>query len=78
MTAVEQLLATALELTLDERLQLAELLLDSADEPDPEWWASIQPEMDRRIRAVESGEAKTTPWNEVRERMFERVNAPRD
>ena len=78
MTAVERIFERALELTPDERLELAELLLESSVEPFPGWWESVKPEMDRRLAAVDAGESKTLSWAEVRKRMYERLNARPD
>lgn len=78
MTAVEQLYASALELSPEERAQLANLLLDTAEvEPGEDWWASIEPEVERVEAAIQSGEMKTIPWEEVRRRVAERLSRDR-
>lgn len=75
---MDQLFAEALELPENDRYELATRILHSCESPDPGWWASIEPEVERRFAAVVSGEAKTTPWAEVRKMMFERANGHRD
>ena len=79
MTTMERALAAARELTADERIALANILLDEAVEPAAEgWWESIQPEIERRIRAIDSGEERTYSYDEVKERIRERLDGKRD
>ena len=63
----ESLLNAAMDLTVDDRLVLAEALYDSIHPPgelpfDPAWIEVAR----RRTEAVRSGRVKTIPWDEVR------------
>jgi putative addiction module component (TIGR02574 family) len=66
------LLKKALALSTEERAQLVDLLLKSLEErhEDP---ASVEAawndEIARRIADLDSGKAKTIPWEEVRQRI---------
>ena len=71
---VQKLLDDALDLSDDDRIQLAELLLESVDpareeELQSEWEAEIA----RRIHELETGTAKTIPWEDVRRELYERI-----
>lgn len=78
MTTIERALAVARELTPEEQVTLANILLEDAAEPTPEgWWESIEPEIERRIRAIESGEERTYSLEEVRKRVQERLDGAR-
>lgn len=76
---MERALAVARELTPKERIALANILLDEAIEPAPNgWWEGIEPEIERRIRAIESGEERTYSYEEVKQRIRERLDGKRD
>jgi putative addiction module component (TIGR02574 family) len=61
-----ELLQQALTLTEEERADLAASLLNSLDAfPDPEAESLWQEEISRRASDLDSGEAKTIPWQEV-------------
>jgi putative addiction module component (TIGR02574 family) len=77
-TRFQQVLDKAMALSPDERFELAKLLLDTTDAPDPDWYARIEPEVERRMAAIRSGESKTIPWAEVRRRIAERLDGNRD
>jgi putative addiction module component (TIGR02574 family) len=77
-TRFQQVFDKAMALSPDERVELAHLLLGTIDEPDADWWATIEPEVERRLAAIRSGESKTIPWAEVRRRMAERLDGKRD
>ena len=67
-----ELLKKALALSTDERAQLVDSLLESLDErhEDPAAVeAAWNDEIARRIAELESGKAKTIPWEEVRQRI---------
>jgi putative addiction module component (TIGR02574 family) len=65
-----ELLAKAMQLPAGERLAIATELLDSVEgAEDPEWTAAWAAELDRRVKSLESGEAKTMPWEEVKAEM---------
>lgn len=64
-----ELLKKALTLSAEERAQLVGSLLESLDEPreDPAVVeAAWNEEIARRIADLDSGKAKTIPWEEVR------------
>ena len=65
---VEELLERALELTEEDRLQLAEALLSSLGPPDsppfdPEWLTEAK----RRAARIDAGEGQLSSWQDVRE-----------
>jgi putative addiction module component (TIGR02574 family) len=67
-----ELLKKALTLSAEERAQLVDALLESLDEPreDPAVIeAAWNEEIARRIADLDSGKAKTIPWEEVRLRV---------
>ncbi len=68
-SATEKILEDALALPEKEREALVEALRDSLDpetvELSPEWTGEIR----NRIAEIESGEAKTIPWDEVDARI---------
>ncbi len=78
---VEQLLAQALHLPVDQRIELGETLIDSVDEEDPSAletaWAA---EMKRRAEEIDSGEAEMAPTGVVlahaRARVEQVASAP--
>jgi putative addiction module component (TIGR02574 family) len=66
----------AVELTEEERASLAGLLIESLEgEPDPDVEAAWAAEIERRVADVENGTVKTVPWEEVRRRLINRLNA---
>jgi putative addiction module component (TIGR02574 family) len=71
-----EVLRDASELSEQDRATLAGLLIDSleteADADVEEAWAA---EIARRVAQLEAGEAKTVPWEEVRQRLRDRLNA---
>ena len=71
--AVEHVLAQALELSEDERIDLAYRLLGvDLDEP-PGWWEQLEPEIDEIDLAIRSGTMGTAPASEVQRRVRERI-----
>ena len=66
----EKLLTIALELPEEQRAEIAARLLESLDHSDDEGvdeaWAK---EIERRCAALDSGEAVTTDWEELRSRI---------
>ena len=68
-SATKKILDDALALPENEREALVEALSDSLDpeavELSPEWTSEIR----SRIAQIESGEAKTIPWDEVDARI---------
>jgi putative addiction module component (TIGR02574 family) len=66
----------AAELTEEERASLAGLLIESLDgDPDPDVEAAWSAEIARRVADLDTGTAKTIPWEEVRQRLIDRLNA---
>jgi putative addiction module component (TIGR02574 family) len=64
-----ELLQKALALPENERAELAGNLISSLDTAvDPDVDAAWQDEVSRRAREVQSGEVKTVPWEEVRQK----------
>ena len=75
---VKDLFREAAELSDGDRAQLAALLLESLEgEPDEGVEAAWAEEIERRVREIENGDAKTIPWEEVRSKLFARLNDPR-
>ena len=66
----------AADLSEHDRATLAGLLIESLEgEPDPDVEAAWAAEIERRIAQVDAGIVKTTPWEEVRQRLLDRLNA---
>lgn len=65
-----ELLQQALSLTEEERADLAVSLLNSLDAtPDLDAEALWQEEVSRRASALDSGQAKAIPWQEVQSQV---------
>jgi putative addiction module component (TIGR02574 family) len=65
-----ELLNQALALTEEERADLAASLLDSLDGPlDEDSEAVWQEEISKRISDLDSGKAKTIPWEDVQKEV---------
>ena len=72
--AAQAVLADALRLDADARVELvAELLasLDGPSEADAE--SAWDAEIERRIRAIESGEIPLEPWESVKRRIEKQI-----
>ena len=73
----QSLLREALALSLDERADVAAELLASLDEEAAEDPAAVQAawatEIERRARSVLAGESVGEPWEDVRERIVQRL-----
>ena len=66
----------AVDLSEHDRATLAGLLIESLEgEPDPDVEAAWAAEIERRVADVEAGRVKTIPWEEVRQRLLDRLNA---
>jgi putative addiction module component (TIGR02574 family) len=66
----KQLLVEALRLPEEERAALAGELIDSLDsDVDVDSEAAWTVEIQARVTAIESGQAKTVPWSEARRRI---------
>lgn len=76
--SVDELFRAATALSEGERAELAGLLLDSIEgEPEEGVEAAWAEEIERRIRQLDSGEVATIPWEEVRAKLFARLNEER-
>ena len=68
----EQIVAAALALPEDDRLELADRLIESLDgPPDDDVERAWADEIARRLEEVRSGKVVTVPWEEVRKRLQE-------
>jgi putative addiction module component (TIGR02574 family) len=66
----------ASELSEHDRATLAGLLIESLEgEPDPEVEAAWAAEIERRVAELDAGTVKPIPWEEVRQRLLDRLNA---
>jgi len=66
----------ATELSEHDRATLAGLLIESLEgEPDPGVEAAWAAEIERRLAELDAGTVKTVPWEEVRQRLLDRLNA---
>jgi len=66
----------AADLSEKDRADLAGLLIESLEgEPDPEVEAAWAAEIERRVAEVGAGTVKTVPWEQVRQRLLNRLNA---
>jgi putative addiction module component (TIGR02574 family) len=75
---VEKLFREASDLPEADRAELAGRLLDSLEsERDEGVEAAWAEEIERRIRQIDSGEVKTIPWEEVRAKLYARINDKR-
>jgi len=65
----------ASELSEKDRADLAGLLIESLEgEADAEVEAAWAAEIERRVAELEVGTVKTVPWEEVRQRLVDRLN----
>jgi len=65
----KQLFDQALNLSLADRAALAEQLLASLDQPDPQIDKLIAIEAERRIDAYDNGEIRSIPADQVFDRL---------
>ena len=76
-TAAEDLLAQALKLAPEDREMVAAELMGSL-EKDPGYDDAWAAEIKRRVEEIDNGAAELVPWEEVRDRLYERLNAKRE
>jgi putative addiction module component (TIGR02574 family) len=70
MPTRNSIIAEALKLPEQERLEIAERLYESLDgPPDPDAEEAWAAEIERRLRSIDSGEAVLIPWEEARRRI---------
>lgn len=68
----------ASELPDRERAVLAELLIESVPrEPDPDVEAAWAVEIQRRLAQLDAGTVESIPWEQVRQRVLDRLKAAR-
>jgi putative addiction module component (TIGR02574 family) len=71
---VSKLLEQALSLSIEEQEALADSLISNlGGKVDEGVQAAWDEEVKRRIEELDSGKAKTTPWDEVRERNLRKL-----
>jgi putative addiction module component (TIGR02574 family) len=71
---VSKLLKRALSLSVDEQEALADSLISNlGGRVDPGVQAAWEAEIERRIAELDSGAAKTVPWEEVRRRNLAKL-----
>ena len=72
---VSKLLEQALSLSVEEQEALADLLISNlGGKVDEGLHAAWEAEMGKRIAELDSGEAKTVPWGEVRKRNLAKLS----
>lgn len=77
-SSVVSIFQQAAELDETDRAALAGLLLESLDHPpEPGVEAAWAEEIERRLAELESGKARTIPWEEVKARLLAREDAAR-
>jgi putative addiction module component (TIGR02574 family) len=73
---LSEILRDASELSEQDRATLGGLLIESLEtEVDADVEAAWSAEIARRVAQLDAGTAKTVPWEEVRQRLRERLNA---
>ncbi len=78
MTTSDELYNAAMDLSIEERLALANRLFESAyDEKEPGYDGAWDEEVKRRLDEIDSGAVTMIPGDQVRREMFERLRAPR-
>ena len=75
-TSTSEVFRQALDLDEHDRATLAGLLIESleGEEADQDLEAAWKDEIKRRVRELDSGDVKTIPWEEVKNRLFQRDN----
>ena len=72
----EDLLSEAARLPEQDRATLAGFLIESLDGPsDSDVDALWAAEIERRVADIDSGRETSVPWEEVRQRLLERLHA---
>jgi putative addiction module component (TIGR02574 family) len=66
----------ASDLSEADRAALAGLLIESLEgEPDPDVEAAWAAEIERRVADLDSGKVQGIPWEQVRQRLLDKLNA---
>lgn len=71
-----ELLADALTLPEDQREEFVRELLASLGSPDTRSDEELAADIERRVREVHDGTAKLVEWDEVRERLRQKLKKP--
>ncbi|HKW15989.1 MAG TPA: addiction module protein [Terriglobales bacterium] len=75
-TEVSKLLEKALSLSVDEQEALAESLISNlAGKVDKDVHVAWEEEIERRIRQLDTGQAKTVTWTQLRERNLAKLRS---
>jgi putative addiction module component (TIGR02574 family) len=73
---VTALFRDASDLPERDRAMLAGLLIESLEaDPEPDVEKAWSDEIKRRVADIESGNVETVPWEDVRRRLLDRLNA---
>lgn len=65
----------ASELSEEDRAALAGLLIESLEgEPDHDVETAWAAEIEKRVAELDAGTVKSIPWEEVRQRLLDRLN----
>jgi len=65
----------ASELSEKDRADLAGLLIESLEgEPDEDIVAAWAAEIERRVAELDAGTVRSIPWEQVRQRLLDRLN----
>ena len=65
----------AAELSDEDRAALAGLLIESLEgEPDPDVEAAWAAEIEKRVAELDAGTVESIPWEQVRQRLLDRLN----
>lgn len=66
----------AAELSDEDRATLAGLLIESLEgDPDPDVEAAWAAEIEKRVAELDAGTVESIPWEQVRQRLLDRLNA---
>ncbi len=66
----------AAELSDEDRATLAGLLIESLEgEPDLDIEAAWATEIEKRVAELDAGTVESIPWEQVRQRLLDRLNA---
>ena len=77
-TPIELAYETALQLSTEDRLRLADLLYASVQDDEEEWDAATEGELDEVEASIGSGKMKTYSFEEVRQRVRDKLDGKRD
>ncbi|MBI2299816.1 MAG: addiction module protein [Armatimonadetes bacterium] len=72
---VEDLIAEAMELPVEERILIADSMLRSLNRPDPEVEAAWLDEAERRLAEIDAGRTTLIPGDEVMAELRKRITA---